>query len=107
MEDLASEFGLHTQEAIDRVIRLKEMNRLTGLIDDRGKFIYITEEEMNRVAQHIQKKGRISIHELAAESNRLIKLKPEIVDDTVESKQESSELKEKASEDPNELVHKI
>ena len=32
----------------------------------RGKFIYISEEEMGAVAGYIKKKGRVSIAELAA-----------------------------------------
>lgn len=75
LEDLAAEFQLPTQEAVKRVETLQEMNRLTGIVDDRGKFIYITTEEMQRVANYIQKKGRITLTDLAAESNRFIKLK--------------------------------
>ena len=44
-------------------------------MDDRGKFIYISSEEMAAVADFIQKKGRVSIAELAKRSNELITLK--------------------------------
>lgn len=74
LEDLASEFGLPTKEAVERVEKLQQMNRLSGITDDRGKFIYITSEEMEKVAQYIEKKGRITISDLASASNRFIKL---------------------------------
>ncbi|GMF45944.1 unnamed protein product [Phytophthora fragariaefolia] len=74
LEDLASEFNLSTQEAIDRVESLQALNRLTGIVDDRGKFIYITEEEMDKVAKFIQRRGRLSFAELSKECNKLIRL---------------------------------
>jgi hypothetical protein len=42
---LANEFKLATKDVIDRLERLISTKKLTGIIDDRGKFIYITEEE--------------------------------------------------------------
>lgn len=44
----------------------------TGVIDDRGKFIYITPEELAAVANFIRQRGRVSIAELAQASNSLI-----------------------------------
>ena len=44
------------------------------MIDDRGKFIYISQEELEAVARFIRQQGRLSIQDLAASSNRLIKL---------------------------------
>ncbi|MGH0153836.1 UNVERIFIED_CONTAM: hypothetical protein FKN15_046664 [Acipenser sinensis] len=48
-----------------------------GVIDDRGKFIFITPEELSAVAQFIRQRGRVSITELAQASNSLINLTPE------------------------------
>ena len=78
LEDLAADFKLRTQEVretlcctlrrgsnfptldqvISRVQALEEMGRITGVMDDRGKFIYISEEEMQNVAQYIRDKGK-------------------------------------------------
>ena len=65
------------QEAINRVQELQEQGRLTGVIDDRGKFIYISQEELEAVAKFIRQRGRVSITELADASNTLITLDPE------------------------------
>ena len=46
----------------------------SGVIDDRGKFIYISREELEAVAKYIKQQGRVSITDLAASSNKLIKL---------------------------------
>jgi len=74
LEDLGVRFNLKTQEAIDRLENLLELGRITGVMDDRGKFIYISEEELQQVAKFIKQRGRISIAELAESSNALINM---------------------------------
>ena len=76
LEDLATEFKLKTQQAIDRIQELQANGSITGVIDDRGKFIYISEEELKSVAKFIKQRGRVSIAELAESSNNLINLTP-------------------------------
>lgn len=74
LEDLAAHFKLKTQAAIDRIVDLQKENRLSGVIDDRGKFIYISEDELQAVAKFIRQRGRVSISELAEHSSSLINL---------------------------------
>lgn len=76
IEDLAARFKLKTQAAIDRIKDLQNDNILSGVIDDRGKFIYVSQEEMEKVAKFIKQRGRVSIQELAENSNQLINLVP-------------------------------
>nr|XP_057941950.1 DDRGK domain-containing protein 1-like isoform X2 [Doryrhamphus excisus] len=78
LEDLASHFGMRTQDAIARLQDLLAEGSLTGVIDDRGKFISITPAELDSVAQFIKQRGRVSITELAQASNSLISLSPVI-----------------------------
>ncbi|KAG7476563.1 hypothetical protein MATL_G00084310 [Megalops atlanticus] len=78
LEDLASHFGMRTQDAISRLQDLMADGSLTGVIDDRGKFISITPEELSAVANFIKQRGRVSISELAQASNSLINLTPVI-----------------------------
>ncbi|KAI4886475.1 hypothetical protein NFI96_011899 [Prochilodus magdalenae] len=78
LEDLASQFGMRTQDAIARLQDLIAEGSITGVIDDRGKFIFITPEELNAVAQFIKQRGRVSITELVQASNTLINLTPTI-----------------------------
>ncbi|KAK2109694.1 DDRGK domain-containing protein 1 [Saguinus oedipus] len=72
LEDLASQVGLRTQDTINRIQDLLAEGTVTGVIDDRGKFIYITPEELAAVANFIRQRGRVSIAELAQASNSLI-----------------------------------
>ena len=96
LEDLAAEFGLKVQEAINRVNGLEMMGRISGVMDDRGKFIYISEEEMRAVADYLEKKGRVSIADLANKSNEFIDLSVKLTQ--VEDEEEDPLASEKAEE---------
>lgn len=74
LEELASKFSMKTTDCIDRIRKLMEDDTLTGIIDDRGKFIYITTEEMEAVAQYINQKGRVSKAELSKNSGKFVNL---------------------------------
>ena len=65
---------MSAQDTIDRVQSLVQLGRLTGVIDDRGKFIYVTAQEMINVADFMKERGRVSMMELAKQSNKLIDL---------------------------------
>ena len=92
LEDAAAEFGLRAADAVARVQALEGMGHVTGVIDDRGKFIYISNSELDAVAKFVQKKGRVSISALAQESNKLIDLTPR--------KLEADEAEEGDAEEP-------
>ncbi|XP_035892997.1 DDRGK domain-containing protein 1 [Anopheles stephensi] len=82
LEDLAVQFKLKVQAVIDRIGELQKEERITGVIDDRGKFIYVSEEELKSVAKFIKQRGRISITELAENSNQLINLTPVVASES-------------------------
>jgi len=74
LEDLAAHFKMKAQDTIDRVTQLLEQGHITGVMDDRGKFIYISQDELESIAKFIKQRGRVSIAELAENSNKLISL---------------------------------
>ncbi|XP_026827771.1 DDRGK domain-containing protein 1 isoform X2 [Ooceraea biroi] len=76
LEDLAAHFGLKTASVVERIQELQANGNLTGVIDDRGKFIYISKDELHAVAKFVRQRGRVSITELAENSNSLINLTP-------------------------------
>ena len=43
LEDLAAHFKMKAQDTIDRVTKLLDQGHITGVMDDRGKFIYISQ----------------------------------------------------------------
>lgn len=78
LEDLAARFKMRTKDVIDRIHHLIANGSLVGIIDDRGKFISITHDELKSVAKFIRQRGRVAIDELVVNSNKLINLKPEV-----------------------------
>jgi len=74
VEQLATKFGLKAQDAIMRLKRLEEMGEITGVMDDRGKYIYVNDKEMDAVVKFIRQRGRVSITELSENSHKLIRL---------------------------------
>lgn len=76
LEDLAAHFKLKTQSVIDRIKDLQNDGILTGVIDDRGKFIYVSMQEMEAVAKFIKQRGRVSIADIRENSDKLINLSP-------------------------------
>ena len=84
LDELGGEFSLRVHEIIARVGALESMGYLSGVTDDRGKFIYVSKDELQAVAKFIGRKGRVRIAALAQESNKLIDLQPRqvaVVDD--------------------------
>ncbi|TPP67663.1 DDRGK domain-containing protein 1 [Fasciola gigantica] len=74
IEHLALEFGLKTEACVDKLKSLLTSGQLTGLLDDRGKFVHITDEEYEAVAQFITRRGRVTLAELVANGNKLLNL---------------------------------
>ncbi|CDW77362.1 UNKNOWN [Stylonychia lemnae] len=93
-EDLAAEFSLSTKDIIDRIQRLMETGRISGITDDRGKFIHITQQEFDAVARYIKIKGRVSKSDLQTECNRLVRMQPR-AEDRAKIQQEQKNLLEK------------
>lgn len=67
----------------DLTCDLARAGRLSGVMDDRGKYIYISLEEMKAVADYVKRQGRVSISHLASKSNQFIDLesKAQIIED--------------------------
>lgn len=93
LDDLAAEYGMRTTAVVNRIEHLEKAGQLTGVLDDRGKFIYITPEELEAVAKFIEEKGRVTIADVVQESNRLIDLteKNEIVLDEEDDEEEEAQ----------------
>ncbi|XP_076242370.1 DDRGK domain containing 1 [Calliopsis andreniformis] len=86
LEDLSAIFSLKTTSIVERIQELQANGNLTGVIDDRGKFIYISKGELESVAKFVEQRGRVSIAELAENSNHLINLSPETQSAMVEAR---------------------
>jgi hypothetical protein len=72
MEELGSAFQMTAPDAVDRVKSLHASRALTGVLDDRGKFVYFSMEEMMQMREAIVQKGRISIADLTSICNTIL-----------------------------------
>lgn len=73
---MGAHFKLSPSEAAQKIGDLELMGKLSGIIDDRGKFIYITEKEYSNIEKYIATKGRISKTDLVSQCNKLIRFEP-------------------------------
>ena len=76
IEDLCVEFDMNTKEAVEMIRSLEQDGKIKGIIDERGKYILITEEELQSIVKTMREKGRISKQTLVKEANRLVRLSP-------------------------------
>lgn len=96
LEDLAAEFRIRTSVAVDNLKELERKGRISGIFDDRGRFIYVTVEEMASVAEWLKSKGRINRSDLVAACNQLVRLIP-TDQDKAKLEKEASQTLEKTS----------
>jgi len=74
LEELSAVFKMKTSEIVELLQQLDAQDRLMGVIDDRGKFIYLEESELDQIARFIQRRGRVNVHEIHNECNKIIQL---------------------------------
>lgn len=90
LEDLSGQFKINSNELIERLKSLEDNGRICGIIDDRGKYIYLTDKELASIEKIFMNRGRISKAELIKECNKIIKFQP-----TEEDKQKILEQQNK------------
>ena len=65
---------------------------MSGITDDRGKFIHISEQEFEAVARYIKSKGRVNKADLLLECNKLVRMVPREADKAKIKKDEKALL---------------
>lgn len=55
---------MKTSEVVDLLQNLDTEGKLMGVIDDRGKFIYLESDELDQIARFIMRRGRVTVHEI-------------------------------------------
>jgi hypothetical protein len=72
LDDVAEDLGVRTSELLERVEGLRAAGSLRGVLDDRGKFVVVSDDDLDRLAAFVRQRGRVSLSELARHSNELI-----------------------------------
>ena len=74
LEELVVEFSLDMDYLIKCIDQYESQGRLQGIIDEKGKYIYLSTEELQQVANVIQSRGRISLEDLNHHIHKIINL---------------------------------
>lgn len=102
LDELGANFKLTTKDVIKRIKSLEEQDLITGVIDDRGKYIYINKKELIKVKEMIVRKGFISKVDLVSEVSRIISLEPS-AEDLKKIKEQDQKLLETVNNKINSL----
>ena len=94
LEDLSGTFKLNTNDIVMKLNQFENEGRILGIIDDRGKYIYITEKEMGLIEKMFMNRGRINKGDLIKECNRLIRFEPTEEDKIKIAEEQQKTLKE-------------
>ena len=76
LEDISGTFKLNPNKIVELLNKYEQEGRIMGIIDDRGKYIYLTEKEIGLIEKMLTNRGRISKADLIKECNRLIRFEP-------------------------------
>ena len=94
LEDISGTFKLSPNEIVMKLNEFEKQGRILGIIDDRGKYIYITEKEMGLIEKMFMNRGRINKTDLIKECNRIIRFEPTEEDKIKIAEEQQKTLKE-------------
>lgn len=75
VEELSVEFGISTQDCVERIQQLEEMGLIWGIMDEKGKYISISMDEKEQLVRLIREHGRVSLRQVAEWMNEIISAK--------------------------------
>ena len=76
IEDLAINFRLGNKETLERIKDLEKTKLLSGVLDDRGKYIYLNQEELEKIEKLLYTKGRLTRGDMREEFSKIVRLEP-------------------------------
>ncbi len=94
LEDISGTFKLSPTDIVNKLNQFEKEGRIMGIIDDRGKYIYITEKEMGLIEKMFINRGRINKGDLIKECNRIIRFEPTEEDKVKIAEEQQKTLKE-------------
>ena len=73
---MSATFKISNKEVLDRIKSIEQFGMMKGVLDERGKYICLEEEEIKAMLRMIEEKGRLTRAELVEEFSKLIRLDP-------------------------------
>jgi ribosomal protein S18 len=81
LEDLSHKFKLSTREVVDKIKQLEQEGLLSGIFDERGKYLVIEHNEWDAIKNYITARGRVKKTDIMTECAKLIKIPEGIEED--------------------------
>ncbi|AIN95266.1 hypothetical protein LPMP_030310 [Leishmania panamensis] len=72
LQTAARDLIVSVEELVGTIERLSQADKVHGVFDDRGKYIFIAPEQFPLLAQFIRLRGRVSVQEFTRECNRIV-----------------------------------
>nr|CDS26687.1 DDRGK domain containing protein 1 [Hymenolepis microstoma] len=73
LERICVKFDMKTDACVEKIKTLISEGSLSGVLDDRGKFLSIEPSEYEAIAKFIELRGRVTMAELVEHGNKVIK----------------------------------
>jgi hypothetical protein len=69
MTEMATSFKLPEEKVVQRIQELIKEGRVAGVMEDKGRFLFIAEDELHSIAESLIERGSLSITDVAAVCN--------------------------------------
>jgi predicted transcriptional regulator len=96
LEDLSHKFKLTTKEIVEKIKQLEQEHLISGIFDERGKYLVIEAGEWSAIKNYILARGRVKKTDIMTECAKLIKIPDNVEEDLLKLISEEDE-KEKPS----------
>ena len=73
---MAINFKLSNKNVIQRIRDIEASGIIQGILDDRGKYIYISKEEIEGLLNCVKHKGKLTKAEMINEFSKVVRLEP-------------------------------
>ena len=74
LEDASHKFSLTTKDLVEKIKKLEQQDRVSGVFDERGKYLFIEKKEWDSVRNYISAKGRLKKSDMMTECAKIIKI---------------------------------
>lgn len=72
LEDLSHKFKVSTKEMVERIRQLEGEGAVSGIFDERGKYLVIEAGEWEAIKRYISARGRVKKSDIMVECAKLI-----------------------------------
>lgn len=72
LDDTAKRFDVTVERLVAMIEAMVFRDEISGVFDDRGKFVFVTQRQYEEIAKFMRNRGRVSMTELIREANKVL-----------------------------------